>query len=41
MNFKLPKKSNIRLVKNRIDYFIDLCEDGIMSKEEVLRRMEG
>lgn len=40
-NYKLPKKSNVRLIQNRISYFIDLHRDAIISKEEIMKRMEG
>ncbi len=40
-NYRLPKKSNLRLVRDRIGYFIGLYRDGIMTKEEIVRRIEG
>ncbi|MFA4820487.1 MAG: hypothetical protein WC613_06045 [Candidatus Aenigmatarchaeota archaeon] len=40
-NYKPLKKSNIRLVQNRISYFIDLYRDGIITKEEILMRIDG
>ncbi|MEK6888468.1 MAG: RNA-directed DNA polymerase [Candidatus Aenigmatarchaeota archaeon] len=40
-HYKLPKKSNLRLVQNRIDYFMELYRDAIIAKEEILMRMEG
>lgn len=40
-NYKLPKKSNMRLVNRRLEYFIGLYKNGIMKREEVLERIEG
>ena len=40
-HYKLPKKSNIKLIKRRIDHFKNLHRDGIMSKQEILERLEG
>ncbi len=39
-NHKLPKKSNIRLIKNRIEHFSCLYKRGKMSREEVIERIE-
>lgn len=40
-HFKLPKKGNLRKIRHRIDYFVDLYKDGIMRKDEVSERVEG
>lgn len=40
-NYKLPKKSNIRQMKHRINSFIGLYKNGIMDRYEILERMEG
>jgi RNA-directed DNA polymerase len=39
--YKLPKKSNLRLMKQKIDDFADLYEDGIMSRDDVMERICG
>ncbi|MBI2583243.1 MAG: hypothetical protein HYW25_01125 [Candidatus Aenigmarchaeota archaeon] len=39
--YKLPKKSNLRRITNRINGFIDLYREGIMDKAEILERVEG
>ncbi len=39
--YKIPKKSNIRVLKNRIEHFIELYRDGITNKNEILERISG
>lgn len=38
---KLLKKSNIHLIKDRIDYFVAFYKEGIMTKEEIICRLDG
>jgi len=40
-NYKLPKKSNMRLMNRRLEQFIGLYKNGVMKKEEVLEKIEG
>ncbi|HIG97477.1 MAG TPA: hypothetical protein HA230_03990 [Candidatus Aenigmarchaeota archaeon] len=39
--YRLPKKGSISRIIHRIDYFLSLYNDGIISKGEILRRIDG
>jgi retron-type reverse transcriptase len=39
--YKLPKKSNIDIIRNRVDHFMALYEAGIMNKHEIFAKVDG
>jgi retron-type reverse transcriptase len=39
--YKLLKKSNLRIILHRIEYLVELCEDGVITRNDIFASLEG